>query len=836
MRRTALAGLRPRRLVPTALAIMLSVGFVAGIIVFGDTTRAALLDEYARPARNVDVAVTAAQGTRLPLSTVDELRRVAGVTSVEGRMAEEAPLIDREGRVVTEFGFPGHAVEVGDTAELRVFDVRTGHVPQTDGEAALDARSARRTGYRVGDTIAVVGADEERHELRLVGIVDITGVDGANTSTVVITRPALVRLTGATGYREVVATVADGTAPSAVRDRLTTAGKVRTGDQWRRDLAREAFRQIDGLLVGLQLFAVVSVLVAALVIANTFTILLAQRMRETALLRCVGATRAQVFRRVVAEAAVVGFTGAVIGSGVGLAIGFGLSQGAALPGIELPSGPLVVGVAPVLVSLLLGVVLTIVSALVPAVRATRVPPIAALRTIPLGRGGGRRGRVVLVASAGLLTIGGVALTVVGLRTDDPLTAMAIVMAGGMCVFLALLLLSPLFIGPLVSAVAWLPGLLLGAPVRLAAANARRNPGRTAATTAALLVGVALMAGGSTVAATVNRTAEAQLNQAFPVDYLLTPAVTAGDRPATVPPSVTAALRTDPTYDLVAAVRQATVKAAGGGGLLVGTIDEQAIGTAYRPAVTTGSLADLRPGTAVVSSGSDVLVGLRAGDPLRVTVPGRTITLTVAATVQSATLVGDVVVTAADFAALFPSATGDSLVMLRTADGVPAATARHRLEAALAAHPLVEVGDLAEFRDERNAAIDQIVAVIAVLLALALIIALVGIANTLSLSVLERTRESALLRALGLTRGQLRATLLAEALLIAAAGALVGVVFGLVYGWLTVDAGFGDVETLVAIPFGQLAAFVGLAALAGALAAVLPSRRAANAAVVAALAE
>ncbi|MEV4510426.1 FtsX-like permease family protein [Dactylosporangium sp. NPDC049525] len=834
--RTTLAGLRPRRLVPTTLAIVLAVGFVAGIMIFGDTTRAALLDEYARSARNVDLAVTAADGTRLPLSTVDEVRRAGGVTSAEGRMAEQAPLIDREGRLVTEFGVPGHAVDAGDRPELRQFDLRTGHVPEADGDAALDARSARRTGYRVGDTIAVVGADEQRHEFRLIGIVDIAGVDGGNTSTVVLTRPALVRLTGASGFREVVATVASDTAPSDVRSRVTATGKVRTGDQLRRDLAREAFGQIDGLLVGLQLFAVVAVLVAALVIANTFNILLAQRIRETALLRCVGATRAQVFRRVVAEAAAVGLTGAALGVGVGLAVGFGLSRGAALPGIGLPSGPLVVGVSPVLVALLLGVVLTVVSALVPAVRATRVPPIAALRVTPLARGAGRRGRVMLVAAAALLALGGVALTVVGLRTGDPQTAMAIVMAGGTCVFLAVLLLSPLFIGPLVSAFGWLPGLLVGAPVRLATANARRNPGRTAATTAALLVGVALMAGGSTIAATVNRTAEAQLNQAFPVDYLLTPAVTGGDRPATVPASVTAGLRTDPTFDLVAAVRQDTAKTTGGA-LLVGTIDEAAIGTAYRPAVTTGRLADLRPGTAVVSSGSDVLIGLRVGDQLRLAGPaGRTITLTVAATVQSATLVGDVVITAADYEALFPGTAGDSLVMLRAAGGVPTATARDRLDAALAAHPLIQVGDLAEFRDERNAAIDQIVAVIAVLLALTLIIALVGIANTLSLSVLERTRESALLRALGLTRGQLRATLLAEALLMAAAGAVVGVVFGLVYGWLTVDAGFGDVETLVAIPVGQLAAFVGLAALAGTLAAVLPSRRAANVAVVVALAD
>jgi putative ABC transport system permease protein len=349
---------------------------------------------------------------------------------------------------------------------------------------------------------------------------------------------------------------------------------------------------------------------------------------------------------------------------------------------------------------------------------------------------------------------------------------------------------------------------------MATANAARNPARTAATTATLLIGVALMAGGGTVAATVNRTAEVQLNAAFPVDYLLNPSVPGGGVPAEVAGEVRAA-----GFPVVAPVRQGRA-----GDVLVGTVD---LG-AYSPKVTAGRLADFRAGTAIVPAASDVLGTRPVGSRIDLVAGDRRLSLTVAAVVQSSSLVGDLVVQDADFTALFPGVHDDALVLVRSAPGEPAAAARQRLDDTLAAHPLVQVADLAEIRDARNAAIDQIVAIIAALLAFALVIAVIGIGNTLSLSVLERAPESALVRALGLTRGQLQATLLLEALLMALAGALGGVAFGVLYGWLTATAGFGAIRPLLRVPFGQLAGFVGLASAAAVLAAVLPARRAARA--------
>jgi len=819
--RTVLSGLRPRRLVPTLLAIVLAVGFVAGTLIFSDTAESALYDEYARAARHVGVAVTARSGDRLPPSTVDVVRHTEGVATADGRMAEQLPLLDGRGRLVTEFGAPGYGINVGSEGPLRGFDLRTGRLPAARGEAALDAGTSAKIGAGVGAVVTVVAADESRQELQVVGIVEVTGFNGTGTSTVVLTEPELVRLTGATGYREVVGSLRPGADETAVHDRITIGGRVRTGAQLRHDLAREASGQLSGLLVGLQLFAFVAVLVAGFFIYNTFSILMAQRQRETALLRCVGASRAQIFRLVLSESALVGLAGSALGFALGVAVAFGLSRGATLVG--LPEGSLVLTAAPATVSVAVGSVVTVLSAVVPAFRATRVPPIAALRaSVPAA--GRRRALVVCAALAAAL---GTAVTVTGLRTTGATEAMVLVMAGGIGNFLALLLLSPLFMGRLVAALGWLPGRVFGVPARLAAANAHRNPGRTAATTATLLIGVALMAGGSTVAATVNRTAEAQLNEAFPVDYLLTPALAGG----TVPATVAAALQADRTFALAAPIRQATATA-GGRSLLVGTVDLRA----YQPKVTAGRLTDFRPGTAIVPAASDALGSRRVGSSLELIAGGRHVTVTVAATVQSSSLVGDVVVSGSDFAALFPDFTGDSMVLVRAAPDLAGGVTRDRLDAALATHPLVQVDDLAEVRDDRNAAIDQFVALIAALLGFALVIAIVGIANTLSLSVLERTRESALIRALGLTRGQLRATLLVEALLMATAGALVGVAFGLLYGWLTTEAAFGAVQPLLTIPVGQLTAFVALAALAGTLAAVLPSRRAARLSVVTAIAD
>lgn len=506
-------------------------------------------------------------------------------------------------------------------------------------------------------------------------------------------------------------------------------------------------------------------------------------------------------------------------------------------GAPLPAHGLVLTPTPVLVALGLGLVVTVCSAVVPALRATRVSPLAALRANPLGRIGSVRGRIVLIVLAVLVGGLGTVLTVVGSGTkDDPKTATLLVLAGGIVNFLAVLLLSPLFVGPLTAALGWVPGRLFGTPAKLASANARRNPGRAAATTSALMIGVGLMSAASVTVATVQTTATRQIAGHYPVDYVLEP-IRTGQPDVSIPDTVAQRLRGQHSLSVVAQIR--TTRATGlstvdGTRLVVGAMDPSGVAGLPAPALSSGRFADFRDGTAVLFA--NAARGHKVGDRVTLNADSHGGTFTVVGIATGDSLNGDVLVTWHDFGALRPGTPEDDMVLVKAAPGVSPADSRAAVESVTNDYPLVSVGSLASWRSEISSAVDQIIAVVAALLAIAILIALVGIMNTLSLSVFERTRESATLRALGLTRGQLRGTLLVEALLMGVVGALVGVSFGVLYGWATTRVMFSGIQLDMTIPYGQLLGYVALAALAGVVAAVLPARRAGRASIVAAMAE
>jgi len=848
MLRTTMAGLRAHklRLVATALAIVLGVGFVAGTLIFGDTAKAALYDRFALSARGVDVAAGpgSAPGSapELPMSTVDTVRALPGVSGVDGRMQEYVPLLDRNGRLVGSTRYPGLALSAGTVPGLRPFDVTAGRVPASPGEAALSADTVTRTHYALGDTVTVLDRQQARHTLTLVGIVSFgSSKQYADQAVVILTSGDMTSIAGSHGYQQVVAAAAAGTTQADLAARVATAlgsaARVRTGDQYRDDLATSAINQFGPFLTVLLVFAVIACVVSAFVIYNTFTILIAQRIREVALLRCVGASRPQVFGSVVLESAVVGLVGAVLGLGFGLLLGLGLFSGLTALGAPLPSHALVLTARPVLVAVPLGVLVTVTAALLPALRATRVPPLAALRVTPLAALRGTRRRVLLVVFAILVGALGTALTLSGSGNhSDPNAAVLLVIAGGLVNFVAVLLLSPLFVGPLTGLVGWLPGRLFGTPARLAVAGARRNPGRVAATTAALMVGVGLMASASVSLATIKATATRQLNEHYPVDYILQPADT-GNGPAGIPTEVAKRLRGRPGLRDVAEVRQYG-GAVDGTDATLGTVDPAGRGALLDAALplTAGSTADFHAGTVILFTGAQAARGRHVGDTVTVsTVDGDTARLTVAALASGKSQTGDVILWWDDFAALHPS-TRDDMVMVRAADGVTPADSRSQVESVTDDYPLVDVGSIAEWRAQITSQVDTLIGVVAALLAIAILIALIGIMNTLSLSVVERTRESATIRAVGLTRGQLRAMLLTEALLMGLVGALVGVGFGLLYGWATTRVLFSGFAAILTVPVGQLLGYVALAAVAAVLAAVLPARKAARASIVAAMGE
>ncbi|MFC7547221.1 ABC transporter permease [Plantactinospora sp. GCM10030261] len=838
MLRTTLRTLRahPFRLVATALAVVLGVGFVAGTLIFGDTVRAATYDQFARAASNVDVSVES--DLDLPGGTVDTVRAVPGVAAAEGRMERPLPLLDRRGKLVDNGMNPGITISAGTEPRLRPYDIAAGRAPAAAGEAALDVATADRTEYRIGDQITVLDQDQDRRQLTLVGTADFGAArQYADQSVVLLTDGGITALTGADQPEQVVAVAAASVDESELARRVAAAVpadlRVRTGAEYRYDLADAATGQLGPFLTILLVFAGIACVVAAFVIYNTFTILIAQRIRELALLRCVGASRRQVFGSVLLESAVVGLVGALIGIGVGVLVAIGLFGGANAVGAELPAHPPVVTVTPVLVAVLVGVLVTVVAALLPAVRSTRVAPLAALRGSAAGDVTPTRRRVLLIAAGTLVAVPGSALTwYASNRVDDSQTATVLVVAGGLANFLAVLIVSPLFVGPLTAALGWLPGRVFGTPVKLASANARRNPGRAAATTAALMIGVGLMSAATVAVNTVQRTADHELAANYPFDFLVRSQILEGE--SGVPAEVADRLRAEERLSSVTQVRIES-GVLDGDGTRVGTLDDEALATLNGPELVAGSLRDLTPGRVVLFTGGPGATGRDLGDQVTVTGrDGRQRVLTVAGLAEGRSNTGDVLVRWSDFEGLYPDARQDDLVMVRAADGVSPADSRAVVESVTDDYPLTGVQSLAVWRDQITQAVEQLITVVAALLAVAIIIALIGIMNTLSLSVLERTRESAVVRALGLTRTQLRLTLLVEALLMGVVGASVGIGFGLLYGLLTARVMFDGIDPIVTVPAGQLAGYVTLAAVAAVLAAVLPARRAARSSVVAAM--
>lgn len=832
----------------TALAVIFGVGFVAGTLIFGDTARAGFFDTFARTAKNIDVAIEppAASDNKgdQPLLSAAQLAAVRALPDVavaDARMVTSLAMVGADGKLITNSGRVGVAISTDGDARLRGFDVR-GRLPARADEAMVDTDTAAHQHLQVGRTITVVDTKGVRHAYTLSGLIDFaTSKRFSGESVVGLPASQIATLTGQTGLDEIVGTARTGVSQSTlagdVKHALGSGPRVFTGDQRRTDLANDATKVASQFVIVLSVFGAISLIVATFVIYNTFAILLAQRVRETALLRCVGATRRQVFTSVLVEAAVIGLIGGVAGIVLGFGVAYGLLGllngvlGAGIPvhGIVLTATPIVAGLA-------IALVVTVAAALLPAVRATRTSPLAALRDLPSARAASRVARVFRFIAGGVFAALGVLITASGTNNSDAQSGTFSIVAGGVVTFLAVLIWSPLFIGPLTAAIGALPARLFGTPARLATANARRNPGRTAITSATLMIGVGLMSLFSVLIASIQVTANQQLTGHYPVDYVMTGVQYGGGRQATIPPAYAQAVRARGEFAAVAEARTVDARVDGVAGR-VAAIDPGSLGSLIRPTMTSGKIGDLRTGTAVTGTiGQTRPVG--RGGRITVTAGGHTVTLSVIGT-ASTFIPGAVDVDALVSWDQLNALVGpgeDSTVMVKDAPGVSPTASRDVLNSISQAYPLIEVDSTADLSSSLDNAVNGLIALFGGLLGTAVLIALFGITNTLSLSVVERTRESATVRALGLTRGQLRATLLVEALLMGVVGALVGIVYGLIYGRIVISKAFSAIGPTIVIPWGWLIGLVVLAAGAATLAAVLPARRAAKASIVSAMAE
>ncbi|NUR91413.1 MAG: FtsX-like permease family protein, partial [Nonomuraea sp.] len=827
MLKTALAGLRAHklRLLLTSLAITLGVGFIAGTFILNDTIQAGFSQRVTADAGKVDVAVLPKK-TRDVLSeqALERVRALPGVTEAQGLVRAPAPLLGKDGKAVG--GSPTTAISIVP-GPLNRTTLVAGTGPGTDDQAAvLDKNTARTQGLKLGDTITVLDAKQVKHQFRLVGLID-PGVDRelSFTGAVGFTLDTAQRMTGEKGYREIDV---KGSAPDlerAVAGALGGGYTVMTGAELADDLAAAAGLSMRALTVGLLLFGAVAMMVAALVIYNTFTILVAQRTREMALLRCIGATRGQVFGSIVLESVAVG----LLASALGLLAGYGLAA-LALTLMAAFDAPMPTDAAVSLtpatigIGLAVGLVVTVFAALLPARSATRVPPVAALRAQAEEddfRTGVLRWTfavLFLLAGAGTTAFG-----VTGLPAGEPGT-MFVVMAGGALVFLAVLILGPVLVRPLSAVVGWIPARLFGVPGRLALDNSARNPRRAATTTVALTIGVTLMTLISVLSASTRVTVWNKLDEQFPVDYML---MDQGQRSG-VPRKVSDELRGRPELASVLQIRQTPAK--------VGdkTYD---LGT-YRgdvtPTVRSGSFKSLAAGQVALLDYAATALGVKLGDTVTVrTERAGAVPLKVVALLDGTNSTLPALTVAERPFDTYFGPRPDSQVMVNIRDGVSPDRAAQVVRAAIAAYPTVLMSSSTEIRGQFDETLDMLLMIVTGLLGLAILISLLGIANTLSLSVHERTRESALLRALGLTRPQLRRMLSLEALVLGLIGALVGVALGGVFGWAAVSAMLPD--AVFSAPVGQIVLFVVLSGVAGVLAAVVPARRAARASIVGSLA-
>ncbi|MEV0237179.1 FtsX-like permease family protein [Nonomuraea sp. NPDC050786] len=823
MLKTALAGLRAHklRLLLTSLAITLGVGFIAGTFVLNDTVQAGFAQRVTADAAKVDVAVLPkGPDAVLPERVLERIRALDGVTEAQGLIRAATPVLGKDGK--TAGNAPTTALSIV-RGPLDRTDIVSGTGPGTDDQAAvLDKNTAKAQGFQLGDTITVLDDRQRQHRFKLVGLLD-PGVDQelSYTGAVGFTAATAQRMTGAKGYREIDVA---GTAPGlkqAVAAAVGGAYVVRTGAELADDLARAAGVETRMFTLGLLMFGAVAMMVAALVIYNTFNILVAQRTREMALLRCIGATRGQVFGSILLESAVVG----ALASALGLVSGYGLAS-LTLTVLSALDAPMPTDAAVTLtpvtiaVGLAVGVLVTVGAALLPARSATGVAPIAALRSQveeQTFRSGRRR-----ALFAALFLVAGLGTTSAGVFVLQPgqQVSLFVVMAGGALTFLGVLILGPVLVRPLSALVGWIPGRLFGVPGRLAVQNSGRNPRRAATTTIALTIGVTLMTLISVVTASTRLTMTAKLDDQFPIDYLLA----SQEGEPVVPRSVASQLRGRPELASVAQIRKTKAMVAGRR-LEVGTFNGP-----ITPYVAAGSMNGFGAGQAAV----DDDLGMRLGESISLKTPeAGTVSLKVVALLDGdQSSLPPVTVAEAAFDTYF-GAVPDSRVLINIRDGVPPERARKVVDAAVAAYPTVRVTSSTEVRGQFDETLDMLLMIITGLLGLAILISLLGIANTLSLSVHERTRESALLRALGLTRAQLRRMLSIEALVLGLIGALVGAVLGGVFGWAAIRAMLDG--ALFTVPVGQIGLFVVLSGVAGMLAAVLPARRAARASIVGSLA-
>ncbi|MGH9118134.1 MAG: ABC transporter permease [Acidimicrobiales bacterium] len=821
-----------RRLVGTTVAVVLGVAFLVGTLVLGDTLGANFDRLFTEVTASTDVVVRNATevseedghdaGGPIPASVLDTVRDVDGVAVAEPQVLGYGSLIGSDGEPIGGNGPPRQAGSWITDTELNPYRLVDGRAPQTDAEVVVNRGAAIDGGLGVGDTAEL--QTPEPIEVTIVGLATFGDTDGLGQTTF-----TAFTLEGAQRFvarqPDVVTTVMVRAEPGVAQDELVeriarvlpVGVEAITGDR----LTDERIDEIgstflDGLRAALVVFAGIALVVAAFGIHNTFAITVAQRTRELALLRAVGASRRQVLGSVAIEAVAVGAVASAVGTAAGLGIA-GLLKGMFDAfGFALPAGGLTVLGSSLAVGFAAGVLVTLVAALTPARSASRIAPMAALReTAAEPRGIGRIRPVVGIA----LAAGGVAATLFAASGEEFIVVAAV---GAAAIVGGVVALAPVVVAPAVG--------LLGAPLArlrgvtgvLARQNARRNPRRSASTSTALVIGVAVVALFTVFTASLRATLDDDVSAAFGGDLVIgTPAFGGGG----LSPQLVDELGSRPEVDQAVGLGGGLALVDGDSTTVTAT-DLNELGSVVELGLVDGDLAEVGPDGVAVSETRADDEAWSIGSQVEATfVDGGTERLTVRAIYEPTDLLGGMTIPGEVWAAHTPQAV-DRAVLVALSEGVSIGAGRQAIE------PLADrYGGDVQDRDEYVAAntegLDLLLNIIYVMLALAIFIALLGIANTLSLAVYERRRELGLLRAVGQTQRQARSMIRWESVILSSFGTLVGLAVGSFIGWVLFMAVTGSDDGTFALPVPQLAVAAGLGALAGMAAAFRPARRAAR---------
>jgi len=827
----------------TTLAILLGVAMISGTYVLTDQINRGFDEIFSEAYKGTDVTITrkaeftsqfSVASAALPESLVADVTKVDGVKKASGYVSGMGA-VAVDGKVVQTGGSPTLFFSYAPN-EISQTQYVMGGPPRADGEIGIIQKLASDKKLAVGSKLQVV-TDTGAYDARVSGVFTFASASSLGGS--LILNPTLADaqrwfdLEGKISEIDVQGT--PGTAPDTLADRIRAVvpayAEVKTGEQAAADQTKQISEAIGQFLTPVLLaFGGVAVLVGAFIIFNAFSMTVAQRRREFAMLRALGASRRQVLWSITGEAFVMGVLASVVGLFAGLGVSAGVNALFKAGGVDIPRGGVVLLPRTIVVALAVGIVVTLLSALAPALRATRVPPVAALQegaALPPSRFS--RFTPYLAAAAAALGVLGIVAGMYG--SGGTTTRLGQIAFGAVFVFVAVAVFSKYFIGPVAATIGWPLQRLSPVSGRLARDNARRNPGRTAATAAALMIGLGVVVFVAVFAQGLKSSFVDSFDRTVRADYVLSG--------ANYLPLPTEAVRRAEQVKGVEVVSALNIQQVEAGkkratAALYG-VDPRTFNQLWHFDWLSGSealLGRLGTGGALLEEQVAKSLGVKTGETFAVTTAdGKTGRLKVLGIYRDPMMINGITVSDQGYDALFPRPQY-FMAFVKTADGATPATSE-ALKAALQGIPTAEVRDNAEYKDNVVGQVNQMLNLMYGLLAMSVIISLFGIVNTLVLAVYERTREIGLVRAIGASRSQIRATVRYESVITSVIGGLLGIAVGIAFAWV-VSTRFSGQGITFSIPWTQLAVFLALAVIVGVVAAILPARRAARIDILAAI--